>query len=332
MRGRRIVCALLAVFCVAVSCGGESNTNSEPYRVVIPRGASMRAAAESLQSAGVVKSALLFRWYASFSERDRSIKPGTYLLKAGEKYSVVLDDLVSGRALVHTITIPEGFDLRDIVPLLVKSLSLQEDSVRAALEDSATIARLDIPVGSLEGYLFPDTYIFPSGTSAREAVQALIERFEQIWNPEWNGRLAAMNITRHQALTMASIVEKEARVADERTVIAAVYWNRIRRGMRLQADPTVQYALPAHVERVMYRDLLVESKYNTYQNDGLPPGPIASPGAASIDAALNPASVTYLFFVARPDGRHEFRNTFAEHRRAIAMVRGSSVAKPGSTP
>jgi UPF0755 protein len=125
-------------------------------------------------------------------------------------------------------------------------------------------------------------------------------------------------------MTMAAIVEKEARKAEERPVIAAVYWNRLRQGMRLQADPTVQYALPRHVGRVLYRDLAVDSRYNTYRNDGLPPGPIASPGAASIAAALAPANVPYLFFVARPDGGHEFRTTYREHQQAIAQLRGRS--------
>jgi UPF0755 protein len=127
-------------------------------------------------------------------------------------------------------------------------------------------------------------------------------------------------------MTMASIVEKEARVAAERPIIAAVYWNRLKVPMRLQADPTVQYALPAHTERVLYKDLETESPYNTYKNDGLPPGPIASPGEASIEAALSPANVPYLYFVAHPDGHHEFRTTFAEHERAVAAMRRAARA------
>jgi UPF0755 protein len=149
----------------------------------------------------------------------------------------------------------------------------------------------------------------------------MVERFLEAWRPEWDARLQAMAISRHDALTMASIVEKEARKPEERPIISAVYWNRAKKGMRLQADPTVQYALPQHVERVLFKDLEVESKYNTYKYAGLPPGPIASPGEASIAAALSPADVPYLFFVARPDGGHEFRTTFAEHSRAIAEIK-----------
>jgi UPF0755 protein len=304
---------------VLAACG--SNDVSAPAKVVVPRGATVRAVADSLESAGVVGSARLFRWYASVAGRDRAIKAGTYQINTGESWGNVLDALVSGKAQERTLTIPEGFDLRDITPALAKTLEVPVDSVRAAVADTALIARLQIPVGSLEGYLFPDTYTFPDGTTARAAINAMVERFLEVWKPEWDARLQAMAISRHDAITMASIVEKEARVAAERPIIAAVYWNRLKAPMRLQADPTVQYALPEHVERVMYKDLEVDSKYNTYRNDGLPPGPIASPGEASIDAALNPAPVSYLFFVAHPDGHHEFRNTFAEHQKAIAMVR-----------
>ena len=301
--------------------GCSSSDVSAPVKVVIPRGSTVRAVADSLESAGVVGSSRMFRWYASVAGRDRAIKAGTYQINKGESWSNVLDALVSGRAQERTLTIPEGFDLRAINPAIAKALDVPIDSVRAAVADTMWIARLQIPVGSLEGYLFPDTYTFPSSTTAREAIRMMVERFLEVWKPEWDARLQAMAISRHDAVTMASIVEKEARVAAERPIIAAVYWNRLKAPMRLQADPTVQYALPEHVERVMYKDLEVDSRYNTYRNDGLPPGPIASPGAASIDAALNPAPVSYLFFVAHPDGHHEFRNTFAEHQKAIAMVR-----------
>jgi UPF0755 protein len=195
------------------------------------------------------------------------------------------------------------------------------DSVRVAAADTAWKRRLNVPTETLEGYLFPATYSFPEGTTAREAVTAMLERFESVWKPEWDARLQAMSISRNDAMAMAAIVEKEARKPEERPIISAVYWNRVKKGMRLQADPTVQYALPEHKERVYYKDLAVDSKYNTYRNAGLPPGPIASPGEASIVAALNPANVTFLYFVAHPDGHHEFRNTFAEHERAIADIK-----------
>ena len=222
---------------------------------------------------------------------------------------------------MHAVVVPEGFDLREITRVLVKALAVPEDSIRVAVTDSAWKRRLNVPAPTLEGYLFPATYSFADGTTAREAVKEMLERFESVWKPEWDARLQAMAISRNDAMAMASIVEKEARKPEERPIISAVYWNRVRKGMKLQADPTVQFALPAHVERVFFKDPEVDSKYNTYRYAGLPPGPIASPGEASIVAALNPANVPYLYFVAHPDGHHEFRTTFAEHQRAIADVK-----------
>lgn len=304
--------------------GGSGNPTTAPARVVVPKGASMRAAAESLAAHDVIGSTRLFRWYASFAGREKAIKPGTYQFAASAGYRDVLDALVTGRGIMRTVVIPEGFDLRDIVPALAKALDVPADSVEAAVTDSAWRQELGIPTPSLEGYLFPATYSFTDGTTARDAVNAMVEQFIDTWKPEWNARLTAMAISRHDAMTMASIVEKEARKPEERPLIAAVYWNRVKKGMRLQADPTVQYALPKHVGRVLYKDLEVESRYNTYRHEGLPPGPIASPGAASIAAALAPANVPYLFFVARSDGGHEFRTTFAEHTKAIQEIKAAA--------
>ncbi|NBS59975.1 MAG: endolytic transglycosylase MltG, partial [Betaproteobacteria bacterium] len=182
------------------------------------------------------------------------------------------------------------------------------------------------PASSFEGYLFPDTYTFPDNATARDAVRVMVERFEKVWKPEWTARAAEVKMSRHEVLTLASIVEREVFRNDERPVVAAVYLNRLKAHIPLQADPTVQYALGKKPGRVLYRDLRVVSPYNTYLNPGLPPGPIASPGAASIEAALHPAKVPYRFFVAAPDGHHEFRRTFAEHEAAIAMVRAQKAA------
>ena len=309
-----------ATLCLAaVGCGGE--TTGAPTRVVVPSGSSFRAAADSLERAGIIGSSRMFRLYAKVRGRDRALQPGTYELPAGAGWDATLDALTEGRTLSATVAIPEGLDVRAIVPLVSERLGVPADSVRAAVRDSAHRARLGITAETLEGYLFPATYTFPLGTSARDVVSEMVRQFEARWRPEWTARLDSVGLTRHEVVTLASIVEKEARVADERAVIAAVYCNRLRIGMPLQADPTVQYILPSHVDRVLYSHLEIASPYNTYRNPGLPPGPIASPGTASIEAALHPAQVPYLYFVARPDGRHEFRTTFAEHTRAREQVR-----------
>lgn len=295
-------------------------------RVLIPKGSTMRSAADALSNARVISMPRLFRVYASMNGASRSIKPGSYQFLPHTSYASVLDAMVNGRGIVHTVAIPEGYDIRDITPLLVKALDVSADSVHAAVTDTAWRRKLGVPAPTLEGYLFPATYSFADGTTAREAVTEMLERFETEWHGQWNARLQAMAISRHDAMTMAAIVEKEARKPEERAIIAAVYWNRVKKGMKLQADPTVQFALPAHVDRVLYKDLEVNSKYNTYRYAGLPPGPIASPGAASIIAALTPANVPYLYFVAAADGHHEFRTTNEEHERAKAEIKRAKAA------
>lgn len=308
------ICAT-AMLC---ACG---TPHGAPVRVIVPRGSTFKVATDSLSRAGLVSWPKMFRAYARVISGDRDIKPGMYLLKPGTPWKDIISALNGGKGLVNTITIPEGFSLQQIVPLLAKTLNVPEDSVNAAVRDTALLARLDIPTPTLEGYLFPNTYAFPAGTSARLAVNEMVREFERHWQPSWDARLSELKINRHDLVTMASIVEKEAKLPEERPVIAAVYYNRLRDGDLLQADPTVQYALGRHVARVLYRDLEVDSPYNTYRHAGLPPGPIASPGAASLAAAANPAAVPYKYFVAYPDGHHEFRTTLDEHDTAKKNAR-----------
>jgi peptidoglycan lytic transglycosylase G len=305
--------ALLLASVAALACGGAPGRS---VRVVVPQGASFRAAADSLAKAGVIRAPALFRLYAKLRGGDRRIKAGTYLLRRGSSWNGVLTALREGKGLMFTVTIPEGYTLSQIVPLVARVLEVPADSVIAAARDTAHLHRLGVPTPTLEGYLFPDTYMFLPGTPARVAVGAMVRRFEQVWRPEWTSRLDTVRMTRHQVMTLASIVEREAKRPDERPVIAGVYRNRLRSGMRLEADPTVQYARGIHTNRVLFKDLDVESPYNTYKHAGLPPGPIASPGAASLRAALYPADVPYKFFVAYPDGRHEFTVDFAQHTAA----------------
>ena len=314
---RRFIAATSLVLSLA-ACGSGSGT---PVRVTIPQGATLRVAADSLARAGVVVYPRFFRVYASMRRGDRAIKAGTYMLRPHEGWGTVLDALRRGKGLVHIVTIPEGYSIGQIAPLLESKLTTPADSVSAAVSDTALLHQLDAPTKTLEGYLFPDTYIFAEGTTARAAVDAMVRRFEQVWKPEWTARLDTVHLSRNDVMALASIVEKEARLPEERPVIAAVYMNRLRAGIPLQADPTVQFALGKHVARVYYKDLEVESPYNTYKHKGLPPGPIASPGKPSIEAALYPANVPFIYFVAFPDGHHEFRRDLAGHEKAKVEAR-----------
>ena len=310
---RLCISALLCISCTAPS--------GAPIRVIIPKGATFRAAADSMHKAGIVSSSFLFKLYARAKQTDRNIKPGTYLIKRGTPWPEILSALHGGHGLVNTITIPEGLTIARIAPLLAQALSVPVDSVDAAVRDTAMLRRVNSPGPTLEGYLFPDTYAFPDGTRPRDAVLEMVRRFEREWRPEWTARLDSLSLDRHEAVTLASIVEREAKVPSERPVIAAVYLNRLREKMLLQADPTVQYARGKHTTRLLHKDLEIDSPYNTYKYAGLPPGPIASPGGASLIATLYPANVPFLYFVAAPDGHHEFRRTLAEHEVAVRQFR-----------
>jgi UPF0755 protein len=271
---RRLLLLLLLVSACSRPAGA-------PIRVIVPKGATFRVAADSMHKAGIVGSAFLFRLYARAKQTDRNIKPGTYLIKRGTPWEEILSALHGGHGLVNTITIPEGFTVSQIAPLLSRALSVPVDSVSAAVRDTAILHRAGSPGPTLEGYLFPDTYAFPDGTRARDAVLEMVRRFEREWKPEWTARLDSVSLNRHEVVTLASIVEREAKVPAERPVIAAVYLNRLREKMLLQADPTVQYARGKHTPRLLHKDLEIDSPYNTYRYAGLPPGPIASPGAAT---------------------------------------------------
>jgi UPF0755 protein len=304
-----------------VVLSGLAACASGAARVTIPTGATMRVAADSLHAAGVVRFPRLFRAYASVARSDRGIRPGTYVIDRGSSWGSILGTLRSGRGLMTVITIPEGFALSQIEPLLSTKLAVPPDSVTAATHDTVVLRRLRAATPSVEGYLFPDTYFFAPGTSARVAVSTMVRRFEQQWQPGWSARLDTLGASRNDIITLASIIELEAKMPAERPVIAGVYWNRLRHGMLLQADPTVQYALPKHEARVLNKDLAVVSPYNTYRHRGLPPGPICSPGLASLRAVIFPASVPYRYFVAMPDGHHEFRVSLAEHEQAVRVAR-----------
>jgi len=327
MRVPLAICAALLAWSL-LGCG---TSEQESVAVTIRQGSNFPEAADSLHAHELIRSPFFFRQYAKFSKRDRTIRYGRYIIRRGASWNEILTALEQGRGIVHRVVVPEGWAVWDIVPEIATKLSVPEDSVMAAVRDTALLRRVAAPRGTrtLEGYLFPDTYDFPDGATARQAIEIMVQRFERTWKPAWNARAVELKLTRHQVVTLASIVEKEVRKGAERPTVSAVYHNRLKIGQALQADPTVQYALGRRRPgRVLYRDLRVDSPYNTYRRTGLPPGPIASPGAASLEAALYPANVSFRYFVAHPDGHHEFRNTYAEHLRAIEFVR--SVARQDS--
>lgn len=288
----------------------------EPVLIVVEPGTGVRALGQRLEREGVVRSALLFEGWMRAQRDAGRIQAGTYELPRNRSLPAVVEMLVEGETVLIAVTVPEGLRLEEVAGIAARALAFDSTAFLAAATDPALADSLGLPTPTLEGYLFPETYRVDPATGARALARLMVSQFHATFTPAWRARADSLNRTVHEIVTLAAIVEEEARVPAERATIAGVYWNRLAQGMHLEADPTVQYALGGHTERVLYRDLEVDSPYNTYRNAGLPPGPIASPGRASLEATLYPAPVPYLFFFATGvGGAHTFSETFAEHNR-----------------
>jgi UPF0755 protein len=319
---------LLVAVAACGTAGGPGVT------VTIPAGAILEVAIDSLAARHVIEHPSAFRLYARLRGLGGSLKSGVYLLRRDEPWSDVVAALERGRGVEQRFTVREGLRLAEIAALAQQTLRIPRDSLLDAAQDSAVLASLGVPptTPSAEGYLFPTTYLLPLHIGAHELTRVMTRQFLEQWDPTWQARLDSLNWSRHQLVTLASIVEAEARYPPDRPFIAAVYHNRLRRGMRLEADPTVSYAYGRRLKRVWDKNLAVRSVYNTYLHPGLPPGPISQPGRASLLAALYPADVPFLYFVAQPDGKHIFSTTFAEHEAAIVRVKQLQRAARASRP
>jgi UPF0755 protein len=298
------------------------SSGGAPVRVVVEPGTTVRQLTRELEARGVVRSALLLEAWLRARGDAGLIQAGTYELRRDVSLAAIADQLVDGRTMLAAVTVPEGLRLEEVALALARSVSFDSAAFVAVASDPALADTLlpDSLVGAdpltLEGYLFPETYRVDPAVDPRSLARVMVAQFRREFGPAWRARAESLGMSVHEIVTLASIVEEEARVPEERKTIAGVYWNRLRRGMPLEADPTVQYALGGHRERVLYRDLEVDSPYNTYRNPGLPPGPIASPGRPALEATLYPDSVPYLYFFAIGEGgRHTFSETYAEHLR-----------------
>ncbi len=289
--------------------------------VVLPRGAGLARIAALLNNAGVIEHPWMFRMAARVLGRDRALKAGEYAFPAAITPASVLNLMASGQTVAHRLTVAEGLTVAEIYQLLDKADGLVGE----------------LPPAPPEGSLLPETYFYALGDSRADLVKRMQRGMQDALAELWPQRARGLPITRREdAVTLASIVDKETGQADERRKVAAVFINRLRRGMRLQADPTVIYGLTegeGRLGRALTRnDWADGSAYNTYQIDGLPPGPIANPGRASIEAVLNPAPVDYLYFVANGKGGHAFARTLAEHNQNVAawrkMEAGDAVPEP----
>jgi UPF0755 protein len=291
-------------------------------RVTIPRGASVAAVAESLVADGAITSPGWFRFYARVRGKVHAIRAGSFDIPRGTSAWHALSVVTSGTEALTRLVVQEGLMLRELAQTVADQAGLPVDSVLAAAHDTVLAAEVGSAVPSLEGYLYPSTYFVASHATARQVVRQMLTEFTNHWLPNWDARAKDLKLTRHQVVTLASIIEAEVRYAPDRLFVSSVYHNRLNRHMRLQADPTVIYALGKR-RRLWEKDYLTPSRYNTYLIDGLPPGPIGEPSSVSIEAALYPAATGFLYFVARGDGKHVFSTTMQEHEAAIRRIRAT---------
>ncbi|MYA34564.1 MAG: endolytic transglycosylase MltG [Gemmatimonadales bacterium] len=327
--GVRLLLAALAAF-APVAYGffsaefrGRGVPDGSIVEVLIPDGAASLEVADVLQERELIFHPRIFDAYVRLKGQGRQLKAGRYGIPRGAPYPYLLDVLRTGAVVTTPLTIPEGLRLPQVAERLAAYVGDSAAAVLAYLTAPERVDELGVPGPTLEGYLFPETYRFADGVGVRVIVQAVVGRYRGFWGGEERAQAAALGLDEREVVTLASIVEKEVRRDEERPVVAGVYWNRLQRDMLLQADPTVQYALGEPRARLLYRDIdsVADHPYNTYTQPGLPPGPIASPGAASLRAALQPAHHEYIFFVARNDGSHEFTRTLREHNNARNRIR-----------
>jgi len=291
---------------------------SRDVPVVIPSQATAGEAAQILKKNELVRNPLAFRLYARWKGMDGKIKAGEYLINNNLSTPEILQALVDGRLATQDITVPEGLTTAQVADLLVAKGIVNRENFYSAVanHDFAYEFIEGLPEGErrLEGYLFPDTYQIVKGSSEISIINMMLKRFEMEINElDYTKLSVEAGITLHEAVTIASMVEREARIDEERPVIAGVIYNRMNRGMLLQIDATIQYALGTNKAQIYYKDLEIDSTYNTYLNQGLPPGPIAMPGRSSLIAAVSPARTEYLYYVAKEDGTHAFATNFDEH-------------------
>jgi UPF0755 protein len=307
---------LLTALAVGLACAPPPA--GERVEVFIPPGAPIEAIAESLAVHGIVKSAKAFHMYARMSAAADSIRPGVYYLEArplGELLPVLRQGPTLGRLMI-----PEGAMAAEVAASVERALGIPGDSFLAAAGDERLRERVGARGETLEGYLYPTTYYVRLDVTAGELVGRMVQEFERRWRPEWGRQARPLGWSRDELVTLASIVSGETRDDGDRLLVASVYRNRLDRGMRLQADPTVVYALGER-RRLANQDYRFESPYNTYLIGGLPPHPISQPSAASIAAVLDHVPTDYLYFVAGADGKHVFSKTYGEHLAAIRTIR-----------
>jgi len=289
--------------------------------VEIPVGSSFLRATKILDEAGLIRNRFLFHLLAFAKRATRVIRAGEYEFNTMMTPSQIIRKLVRGEIKTYKVSIPEDLNMKEIAQRLDDFKLIDREVFSQLARDKQFLNTLGIPADSIEGYLFPDTYQFTRSMSTREIMKIMVSQFWKNVTPEMVQKANEMGFTVHQLVTLASLIGKESGYHDEKELISAVFHNRLKKNKRLQSDPTAVYDLENFQGKILLGHLKRKSPYNTYLIDGLPPGPIANPGLASIKAALNPAPVKYLYFVSKNDGTHAFAETLQEHNENVKALR-----------
>ena len=321
-----ILIPLLVIVCVAAGVIFELHTYAEtPANVnaqndVIIRvrpGQTLKSTANILHQTNLIKSRLKFILIARLKGMDKHLKAGEYLLSAAMPPRQILEIMVKGAVNLHKLTVPEGYNISQIAVLVENAKLGSKNEFIEKATDAALAIKNGIEASSLEGYLFPDTYFFPREVTIDKIILTMVNRFRSIFTTEWEKRAKDLGFTVHQIVTLASIIEKETGAAFERPIISSVFHNRLTKNMRLESDPTVIYGIKNFDGNLTRKHLKTQTPYNTYKIKGLPAGPIANPGRASLEAALFPDKTVYIYFVSKKDNTHYFSKTLTEHNQAV---------------
>lgn len=301
----------------------------QTVEVKVERGEPLSAIVHRLKDHGVISNERLFSLWARLWRLDKKIHWGLYRFELPLPPRQVLDQMQLGKGLFHRVTVPEGLTVREIAELLEKAAIADKERFLAEAAKAELLSRVGMEGKAIEGYLFPDTYYFTPFVTERDILIAMIEQFRASFSSRLEERAGEIGLDVHQAVTLASLIEKETGVDEERPLISAVFHNRLRARIPLQSDPTVIYGMKRFTGALTRKDLQNPTPYNTYRIPGLPPGPICNPGLASLTAALQPAQVPYLYFVSKNDGSHVFSVSLVEHNRAVRMYQSGKRGRAG---
>ena len=314
-----IVCAAAGlIFELRIYADTPANVSTAQNAIFNVRpGQTLRATADNLQQANLVKSSWKFILIARIKGLEKHLKAGEYLLSAAMPPRQILEIMVKGAVNLHKLTVPEGYSIPQIAVLVENAkFGSKIDFIKTAT-DTVLANKNGIQAATFEGYLFPDTYFFPREVSMEQIVSTMVARFWTVFTDEWKGRAKDLGFTVHQIVTLASIIEKETGAAFERPIISSVFHNRLKKKMRLESDPTVIYGIENFDGNLTRNHLGTHTPYNTYKINGLPAGPIANPGRDSLEAALYPENSVFIYFVSKKDKTHYFSTNLKEHNQAV---------------